>query len=65
MESTTRLAALLFHISLGGMLVLYLLFWTTLNLAQTLPLVLAGGLVVALSGYYTLSGLAAARLKKD
>lgn len=47
------------------MLVLYLLFWTTLNLAQTLPLVLAGGLVVALSGYYTLSGLAAARLKKD
>lgn len=47
------------------MLGLYLLFWVKLNLAQTLPLVLLGGMAVAVTGYKTLSGLAAARLKKD
>lgn len=65
MEGTTRLAALGFHASIAAMLFLYLLFWLKLNLAETLPLVLAGGLTVALTGYFTLSGLAAERLKKD
>lgn len=64
-DGTTRLAAMIFHGSIGSMLFLYYLFWVKLNLAQTLPLVLAIGAVVALSGYKTLSGLASARLKKD
>ena len=47
------------------MLVLYVVFWLKLNLAQTLPLAGFGGLFVAASGYLTLSKLAQGRLKKE
>jgi oligosaccharyltransferase complex subunit delta (ribophorin II) len=57
--------AILFHAGLAGMLVLYVMFWLKLNLAQTLPLAAFGGLFVAASGYLTLSTLAQNRLKKD
>ncbi len=47
------------------MLALYWVFWTQLNLAQTLPLAAAGGLFVAATGYMLLSALSAQRLKKQ
>ncbi|KAG2445474.1 hypothetical protein HXX76_000090 [Chlamydomonas incerta] len=63
--SAAPLAALLFHGGLAAMLLLYLLFWLKLNLAQTLPLAGAGGLFVAGSGFVLLSALSQQRLKKD
>ncbi|MEW5309436.1 MAG: hypothetical protein WDW38_001325 [Sanguina aurantia] len=54
--------AFAFHGSVAGVLVLYLLFWLRLNLAETLPLALVGGAVIALTGYHLLSRLANARL---
>jgi hypothetical protein len=53
---------LLFHGSIAGMLGLYMMFWLKLNLAQTLPLALGLGLVVAATGYKALSALSAERL---
>lgn len=44
------------------MLVLYLLFWLKLNLAQTLPPALLWGLCTALTGYKALSAVADMRL---
>lgn len=44
------------------MLLLYLLFWLQLNLAQTLPLALAGGVFVAITGYKALGALSAQRI---
>ncbi len=57
-----RLWVLLFHGSIAALLGLYLLFWLRLNLAQTLPLALLLGLVVAITGYKALSATASARL---
>ncbi|GIL58159.1 hypothetical protein Vafri_13014 [Volvox africanus] len=59
------LYSLLFHGGLGGMLLLYVVFWLRLNLAQTLPLAGIWGLFVAGSGYLLLSSLSKQRLKKD
>lgn len=56
---------LLFHGSIAAMLGLYMLFWTKLNLAQTMPLAMGLGLAVAGSGYLALSALSAERLRSD
>lgn len=57
--------SVLFHGGLGSMLLLYVVFWLRLNLAQTLPLVGIWGLFVAGNGYMLLSSLSKLRLKKD
>ncbi|KAG2482125.1 hypothetical protein HYH03_018911 [Edaphochlamys debaryana] len=62
--SVAPLAALLFHCGLAAVLLLYLVFFLQLNLAQTLPLAGLGGGFVAASGYWLLSSLSAQRLKK-
>ncbi|GIL79386.1 hypothetical protein Vretifemale_8742 [Volvox reticuliferus] len=59
------LYSLLFHGGLCSMLLLYVVFWLRLNLAQTLPLAGIWGLFVAGSGYLLLSSLSKQRLKKD
>lgn len=59
------LAPLVFHGGILSILVLYWLFWTHLNLLQTLPLLMGLGLVTSISGYFALSAHADARLKKD
>lgn len=63
--STAPIAAIVFHGSIAAMLGLYVLFWLQLNLAQTLVIAMPIGLVTAISGFYTLSGLAGQRLKRD
>ena len=60
-SGTTGLFALLFHGGIAAQLGLYFLFWTQLNLVQTLPLALALGAFLAVTGYKALSGLAAER----
>lgn len=57
--------ALLFHAGIAALLGLYWLFWTRLNLAQTLPAALGIGVATALVGYKALSGLADARLREE
>jgi oligosaccharyltransferase complex subunit delta (ribophorin II) len=57
--------ALLFHGGIGALLVLYWLFWTKLNLAQTLPLAVGIGLATAAVGFKALSALADARLQSE
>lgn len=57
--------AMLFHAGIGALLVLYWLFWTQLNLAQTLPTALGIGLATAAVGYKALSALADARLAQE
>ncbi len=49
------------------MLVLYLFFWLKINLAQTLPIALVIGVLLAFTGHRALSGLATARMgsKRD
>lgn len=66
-DGTTSIAALGFHGLTAAFLVVYLLFWTQWNLAETLPVVLALGLALALVGHKALSGLATERFtsKKD
>lgn len=54
--------AFLFHGSVASVLILYLMFWLRLNLAETLPLAMVGGAVIALTGYHLLSRLANARI---
>lgn len=61
-SGTTGLFALLFHGGLAAQLALYFLFWTQLNLVQTLPAALALGAFLVVTGYKTLSGLASARI---
>lgn len=57
--------AFLFHGGIAAMLGLYWLFWTRLNLAQTLPAAGAIGLFTAAAGYKALSALADARLAAE
>lgn len=57
--------ALLFHGGIASILVLYWLFWTRLNLAQTLPPALGLGAVTAAVGYKALGALADARLQQE
>jgi oligosaccharyltransferase complex subunit delta (ribophorin II) len=57
----TAVWAVAFHGGIAAMLGLYLLFWTQLNLATTLPLVGGLGLFIAFTGYKALSGLVDAR----
>lgn len=57
--------AMLFHGGIGAILVLYWLFWTQLNLAQTLPTAAGLGLATAAVGYKALSALADARLQQE
>ena len=57
--------AMLFHGGIASVLVLYWLFWTQLNLAQTLPPAVALGLATAAVGYKALSALADARLQQE
>lgn len=57
--------ALLFHGGIGALLVLYFLFWTRLNLAQTLPLAAGLGLGIAGVGYKALSAVADGRLQRE
>eukprot|EP00199_Chlamydomonas_sp_CCMP681_P007027 CAMPEP_0119108106 /NCGR_PEP_ID=MMETSP1180-20130426/13470_1 /TAXON_ID=3052 ORGANISM="Chlamydomonas cf sp, Strain CCMP681" /NCGR_SAMPLE_ID=MMETSP1180 /ASSEMBLY_ACC=CAM_ASM_000741 /LENGTH=295 /DNA_ID=CAMNT_0007093689 /DNA_START=72 /DNA_END=959 /DNA_ORIENTATION=- len=66
-DSAGSAACVSFHVLLAAMLGLYLLFWTRLNLMQTLPLVGGMGILLALSGHRALATLADARLtsKKD
>ena len=59
------LYALLFHGGIAAQLALYWLFWTKLNLAQTLPAAGVIGLFTAASGYKALSALADARLRQE
>lgn len=59
---STGVFALMFHGGLAAQLGLYYLFWTQLNLVQTLPLALALGAFLAVTGYKTLSGLASSRI---
>lgn len=61
-SGAASLYALVFHGAIAALLVLYWLFWTTLNLATTLPLALGLGVVIAGSGYLALSALSDARL---
>ncbi|EFJ50162.1 hypothetical protein VOLCADRAFT_103997 [Volvox carteri f. nagariensis] len=63
--TTAPLYSVLFHGGLGGMLLLYMMFWLRLNLAQTLPMAGIWGLFVAGSGFLLLSSLSKQRLKKD
>lgn len=58
-------AALAFHGGILAMLLLYTAFWWKLNILQTLPLLAVLGLFTAVAGYYNLSNLAGARLKKE
>lgn len=66
-DSVTGLAALGFHGVLAAILAVYMLFWTQWSLAQTLPVVLALGVVLMVVGHRALSGLASDRFasKKD
>ncbi|KXZ50184.1 hypothetical protein GPECTOR_17g821 [Gonium pectorale] len=57
------LYAMLFHSGLAAMLLLYFIFWTSLNLAQTLAACAIWGPFVAITGYLLLSRLSANRLK--
>ncbi|KAI8473224.1 MAG: Oligosaccharyltransferase subunit Ribophorin II-domain-containing protein [Monoraphidium minutum] len=57
--------ALLFHGGIAALLGLYWLFWTRLNLAQTLPAALGVGAFTAAAGYKALSALADARLSQE
>jgi len=57
--------ALLFHGGIGALLVLYWLFWTTLNLAQTLPVAIGLGMATAGVGYKALSAVSDARLQQE
>lgn len=59
------LFALLFHGGIAALLFLYFLFWTRLNLAQTLPLAAGLGLGIAGVGYKALSAVADARLARE
>lgn len=53
---------LLFHAGLAAMMVLYMLFWTTLNLAQTMLAVIPLALFVVATGYKALAAIADVRL---
>jgi oligosaccharyltransferase complex subunit delta (ribophorin II) len=57
--------ALLFHGGIGALLVLYWLFWTTINLAQTLPIAIGLGVATAGVGYKALSAVADMRLQQE
>jgi hypothetical protein len=59
------LFALLFHAGIGALLFLYFLFWTKLNLAQTLPFAAGLGLFISGVGYKALSAVADARLQRE
>jgi oligosaccharyltransferase complex subunit delta (ribophorin II) len=56
---------LLFHGGIAAMLLLYLLFWLHLNLAQMLPLAAGLGIFTAATGYKALSALSARRLAEE
>lgn len=64
-DGATALAALLFHVLLLVTLGVYLLFWTVWNLAETLPVVLGLGVLLALTGQKALSGIATARFQSQ
>eukprot|EP00878_Enallax_costatus_P042940 GHUV01050464.1.p2 GENE.GHUV01050464.1~~GHUV01050464.1.p2 ORF type:complete len:217 (+),score=92.75 GHUV01050464.1:359-1009(+) len=61
-SGAATLWVLLFHGGIAAMLLLYLLFWLRLNLAQTLPVALALGVFVAGTGYKALGALSAQRI---
>jgi hypothetical protein len=52
----------LFHGGIAAQLGLYFLFWTQLNLVQTLPLAGAIGVFLVVTGFKALSGISAERL---
>lgn len=56
---------LLFHVCIAAMLVLYLLFWLSFNLAQTLPVALGLGCLVAVTGYKALEALSTQRIMES
>jgi oligosaccharyltransferase complex subunit delta (ribophorin II) len=56
---------LLFHGSIAAMLVLYLAFWTHLNLMQTLPIAAVIGVLIMGTGYKSLSAVAEARIEES
>lgn len=62
---TGSVPQLLFHGGILSILVLYYLFWTRINLLQTLPVLGVLGLVTSVAGYFALSTHADVRLKSD
>ena len=61
--SYTAAACVVFHGGLASILGLYLLFWTHLNILQTLPILAVLGLLTTISGHQALSGIAENRYK--
>ena len=61
--SYTASACLAFHAGIASILGLYLLFWTHLNILQTLPILAVLGLFTTISGHQALSGIAETRSK--
>lgn len=62
---TGSVSQLLFHGGILSILVLYYLFWTRINLLQTLPVLGVLGLVTSVAGYFALSAHADVRLKTE
>lgn len=62
---TGGLPQLLFHGGILSILVLYYLFWTRINLLQTLPVLGVLGLGTSVAGYFALSAHADVRLKSE
>ena len=56
---------LLFHGSIAAMLLLYLAFWTHLNLMQTLPIAAVIGVFIVGTGYKSLSATADSRIHES
>lgn len=62
---STAVWATLFHVGIGAILVLYVIFWLQMNLLEIIPPLLILGPVCVLTGHRTLSAVYNARLKKD
>lgn len=62
---TGSVSQLLFHGGILSILVLYYLFWTRINLLQTLPVLGLLGLLTSVAGYFALSAHADVRLKSE
>lgn len=57
--------AILFHGSIGAILVLYVVFWLSLNMLQTIPPLLCLSLFCTIVGHRALCAVASTKLKKD
>ena len=64
-DGAGRVAAMAFHGGIISIMGLYTLFWTKLNLMQTLPWLLTLGIFTTVAGYNALSHQADARLKQQ